>query len=167
MTDNCLNSSAQFRYLENELLHNIDKDGTLVCPLEKKSYKHRWAIYKGLHGFGTTYQSKSIHRLKQTDDGRLLLYNMADPVCAEPQTTYVIRKKICDKNIQRFTLGKCYLLSYLVDETFVYCIIFPQAFIFSVSACCLKRNIFHACSFPMSNIPMNIFTITKHLLQKR
>ena len=117
MIDNCLSSGAQFRYLENELLHNIDKDGTLVCPWPNQSYRHRWAIYKGLRGSGITYQSKSIHRLKQTDAGRLLLYNMANPVCAEPQTTYVIGKKTCDKNIQRFTFGKWYLLSYLVDET--------------------------------------------------
>ena len=121
MIDNCLNSSAQFRYLENELLHNIDKDGTLVSPRSTdKSYKHRWAIYKGIHGSATTYQSNSIHRLKQTDDGRLLLYNIADPVCAEPQTTYVIREKVCDKNIQKFTFGKWNSLSYVVDKNFVY-----------------------------------------------
>ena len=164
MIDNCLNSSAQFRFLENELLHNIEKDGTLVCPWPDKSYKHRWAIYKGLRGPGITYQSKSIHRLKQTDAGRLLLYNMANPVCAEPQTTYVIRKKACDKNIQRFTFGKWYLLSYLVDEKFVYCIILPQAFIFCAPAGCLKRNISHACSH--EEYSMHDKGITKHLLQK-
>ena len=105
MIDNCLNSSAQFSYLENELLHNIDKDETLVSP-PVENYKHRWAIYKGIRGFGLKYQSKSIHRLKQTDAGRLLLYNMKEPVCAEPQTTYVIRSKICNKTIQKFTFGK-------------------------------------------------------------
>ena len=151
MIDNCLNSSAQFRYLENELLHNIDKNGTLVSPQPKnENYKHRWAVYKGIRGSGITYQSISIHRLKQTDAGRLLFYNRKDPVCAEPQTTYVIRKKICDKNIQSFTFGKMNSLSYLVDENFVYCIILLQAFNFYVSGCML-----------------NIFAITKHLLQKR
>ena len=106
MIDNCLNSSAQFSYLETELLHNIDKDGTLVSPPAiNKAYKHRWAIYKGIRGSGLTYQNNSIHRLKQTD-GRLLLYNMKEPVCAEPQTTYLIRNKMCDKNIQKFTFGK-------------------------------------------------------------
>ena len=128
MIDNCLNSSAQFRFLENELLHNIDKDGTLVSPWSDKNYRHRWAIFKGIHGFGITYQNRPIHRLKQTDAGRLLFYNMPHPVCAEPQTTYVIRKKTCDKNIQLFTFGKWNSLSYLVDKKFVYCLIL-QVFI--------------------------------------
>ena len=70
-----------------------------------KPTKRRWAIYKGMRGSGLTYQNNSIHRLKQTG-GRLLLYNMTDPVCAEPNTTYVIRNKTCDNNIQRFTFGK-------------------------------------------------------------
>ena len=108
MIDNCLNSSAQFRYLETELLHNNDKGGTLVSPLPTDTnYKRRWAIYKGMQGPGLTYQSNSFHRLRQTDAGHLLLYNMADPVCAEPdnETTYVIRNQICDKSGQRFTFG--------------------------------------------------------------
>ena len=106
MIDNCLKPSAQFRYLQNELLHNIDKDGTLVSPLAKhKIYERRWAIYKGIRGYGLKYQNSSIHRLKQTD-GRLLLYYMKKPVCAEPQTTYVIRNKTCNIKIQRFTFGK-------------------------------------------------------------
>ena len=106
MIDNCLNNSAQFRYLETELLHSIDRDGTLVSPLATdRHYKRRWVIYRGIQTSGPIYQRSAIHRLKQTDAGRLLLYNMADPVCAEPRTTYVIRNRICDKNIQRFTFG--------------------------------------------------------------
>ena len=109
MIDNCLDFSAQFRFLENEILHNIDKGGTLVSPRpteENYEYKHRWAIYKGIEDSGIKFQSDSSHRLKQTDAGRLLLYNRTDPVCAEPQTTYVIRNTTCDEKFQRFTFGK-------------------------------------------------------------
>ena len=141
MIDNCLNSSAQFRFLENEIVHNIDKGGTLVSPrpTEKNyEYKHRWAIYKGIEDSGITYQSDTSHRLKQTDAGRLVFYNMPDPVCAEPQTTYVIRKKTCDKNIQRFTFGKWNSFSNLVDKNFVYCIILLQVLIFCVPQTSIK-----------------------------
>ena len=110
MTENCLKPIAQFRYLESELLHNIENNGTLVSPADNAAYKHRWAIYKGIQSTGLAYQNSLIHRLKQTDAGRLLLYNMKEPVCAEPQTTYVIRNKTCNAKIQRFTFGKLNLV---------------------------------------------------------
>ena len=109
MTDNCLNSSAQFRYVEIERLQNIEKYGTLISPIPYfTEYKSRWAVYRGLRGTALSYETKPIHRLKQTDVGSLRLYNMKEPVCAdlEAETTYVKRNKICDKYIQRFTFGK-------------------------------------------------------------
>ena len=48
MTDNCLNSSAQFRYLNSELLHNTEKDGTLVSPRFGANFKNRWSVYHGI-----------------------------------------------------------------------------------------------------------------------
>lgn len=109
MTDNCLNSSAQFRYLENELLHNIEKDGTLASPVPEYQRNHnRWVVYKGLRDNAPAYQNKAVHRLEQTDAGSLRLYSMKKPVCAEPEsgTTYVKRNKTCNEDIQKFTFGK-------------------------------------------------------------
>ncbi len=103
MTDNCLDDKAQFRYLDSELLHNIEKDGTLLSPTGH-TFQSRWAVYKGVSGGGKNYQENTVHRLKQTYAESLFLYNMN--VCAEPSTKYVLRKTYCNRATQKFTFGK-------------------------------------------------------------
>ena len=105
MTDNCLNSSAQFRYVDNELLHNIKKDGTLVSPLPN-TYKSRLAVYHGVSKKGLHYQKSVEHRLKQTDAGSLFFYNTRTPACAAPKTKFIKRNTACDEASQDFTFGK-------------------------------------------------------------
>ena len=107
MTDNCLNSSAQFRYLETELLHNIDKDGTLASPLPANTfYNCSLAVYHGVSKNGLNYQKSLDHRLKQTDAGSLFFHNMRIPVCAAPETKFIKRSTTCDRKSQDFTFGK-------------------------------------------------------------
>jgi hypothetical protein len=108
MIDNCLNGSAQFRYLDTELLHNIEKSGTLVAPYPRDSrYKTRWAVYKGVAQGGIDYQQRDIHRLKQTAAGYLYLHSMG--AYAEPSKTsqYLLRRTSTSPNTrQKFTFGK-------------------------------------------------------------
>ena len=109
MIDNCLDEKAQFRYLDSELLHNIDKDGTLMSP-RTSSYKSRWAVYKGVAAGGRHYQQRAEHRLKQTAAGSLFFYSI-DRVCAEPDSSnYVLRKTSCGTTKQIFTFGKWNIL---------------------------------------------------------
>ena len=105
MTDNCLDDKVQFRYLDSELLHNIEKDGTLISPDQPTVYKSRWAVYKGVSPIAKNNQKSADNRLKQTDTESLFLYNMN--VCAEPSTKYVMRKTYCNTTKQQFTFGKC------------------------------------------------------------
>ena len=70
MTDNCLDKKAQFRFLDSQQLHNIEKDGTLVSS-PNADYKGRWAVYKGLASGARRYQQSADHRLKQTAAGSL------------------------------------------------------------------------------------------------
>ena len=109
MADNCLDVKAQFRYLHNDLLHNIKKAGTLVSPLPKNSkYKGRWAVYKGVSSTGRNYQNNLKHRLKQTDFGSLRLEQ--DEICAELSKTYLMRKTYCNNLEQMFTFGMSNML---------------------------------------------------------
>ncbi len=103
MTDNCLDDTAQFRYLDNEQLHNIEMGGTLLSPPDT-IYQRRWAVYKGVSSRANKYQKGDEHRLKQTDAESLFLYKMN--VCAEPSTRYVLRKRYCNTTEQKFTFGK-------------------------------------------------------------
>ncbi len=104
MTDNCLDDKAQFRYLDSELLHNIEKQGTLISPDQPSVYKSRWVVYKGATSTAKNNQKSAVHRLKQTDAESLFLYNMN--VCAEPSTKYILRKTYCNRTTQKFTFGK-------------------------------------------------------------
>ncbi len=105
MTENCLDVKAQFRYVNSELLHNIEKEGTLISPPPShKGYMSRWAVYKGVSGTAKTSQNSTDNYLKQTDAESLFLYNMN--VCAEPSTKYVMRKTHCNTAKQTFTFGK-------------------------------------------------------------
>ena len=104
MTDNCLDDKAQFRYLDSELLHNIEKSGTLISPDNPTFYKSRWTVYKGESITAKVFQKSADNRLKQTDAESLFLYNMN--VCAEPSTKYVLRKAYCNTTEQEFTFGK-------------------------------------------------------------
>ena len=100
MTNDCLDHKAQFLYLNNtELLHNIEKGGTLMS--DTGSYKSRWAVYKGVSEKALTTQKKPRFNLKQTTHGSLT----QDNICAEPGTTYLIRKS-CGGTNQQFTFGK-------------------------------------------------------------
>jgi hypothetical protein len=107
MTDDCLDDKAQFRYLDTELLHNIEKEGTLVSS-SNKNYKSRWSVYKGVSTNGILYQDDATHSLKQTDAGSLFFYKRDDPVCAEsePSSQYLLRKTYCNKTQQEFTFGE-------------------------------------------------------------
>ena len=103
MTDDCLDNKAQFRYLDSELLHNIEKGGTLMSTSDSR-YKSRWVVYKGVSVGGKNSQKSADNHLKQTDAEYLSLYNIN--VCAEPSTTYVMRRTYCDRANQKFTFGK-------------------------------------------------------------
>ncbi|CAB4024291.1 ---NA---, partial [Paramuricea clavata] len=98
MTNNCLNDKAQFRYLDSELLNNIETNGTLVYS-RNSEYSRRWAVCKGV----SSAANNPDYRLKQTNAGSLFLYNMG--VCAEPSTKYVAMKPYCDTTEQKFTFG--------------------------------------------------------------
>ena len=102
MTDNCLDNKAQFRYLDSELLHNIEVGTLLSSP--RADYFSRWAVYKGVSSSAKEYQRSATNHLKQTDAESLSLYNMK--VCAEPSAKYVMRKTYCDGENQTFTFGK-------------------------------------------------------------
>ena len=109
MTVNCLNNKAQFRYLSNQVLINIEKDGTLITPADpsyKSLYKSRWAVYKVVSLVSKRYQNRTIHRLKQTARGSLLFYDRDNPVCAEPSSKYLLSTTYCNTTKQEFTFGK-------------------------------------------------------------
>ena len=103
MTDNCLDDKAQFLYLNNtELLHNIEKEGTLMSDKRIKPYKSRWAVYKGIHKAAAATQNSPKYNLKQTARGSLA----QDKICAKPEIKYVKRSSDCDRANQQFTFGK-------------------------------------------------------------
>ena len=100
MTDNCLDHKAQFLYLNNtELLHNIEKKGTLLST--GGVYKSRFAVFKGVGTKQLVTQKNPRFNLKQTTDG----YLTQDNICAEPGTQYLNRKR-CGGTNQQFTFGK-------------------------------------------------------------
>ena len=106
MTDNCLDNKTEFRYLDSQLLHNIEKEGSLVSPTDIR-FKGRWAVYKGIATGGKYFQQKVEHRLKQTAAGSLTFYARNDTVCAEPDSSnYLLRKTSCGTTQQNFTFGK-------------------------------------------------------------
>ena len=122
MTDNCLARKAQFRYLESELLHNIQMNGTLVSPPDG-IFEGRCVVYKGVGNQGKNYQRNLIHCLKQTPSGSLFFYKMKifrtkqpDPVCAEPNISskYLMRKTYCNTAQQEFTFGKKNIRKHLI-----------------------------------------------------
>ena len=107
MTENCLNVSAQFRYLDSEILYNIGKDGTFVSVDSNSNYQKRLAIYKAVDPRSESYRNNQIHRLKQTANGTLYFYNKAK-ICAETSQSdnYVKGEKACEgKPEQNFTFG--------------------------------------------------------------
>ena len=100
MTDNCLDHKAQFLYLnDTELLHNIEKKGTLLST--GGVYKDRWAVFKGVGKKQLETQKKPRFNLKQTAHG----YLTQDNICAEPGTKYLNRES-CGGTNQQFTFGK-------------------------------------------------------------
>ena len=107
MTDNCLNVSAQFNYLNTGLLQNIDKEGILVSP-SNEIYKNRFTVLKGVYA-AIKFQSKHEHSLKQTKGGCLLFYKMNASVCSDPTSAYVLKNTTCDTKRQNFTFGMWYL----------------------------------------------------------
>ena len=109
MIDNCLDFKAQFRYLNPELLQNIESGGILMTSTTN-SYKDRWAVYKGVSSGAKKVQNGQDHYLKQTNSNSLSLYNL--DVCAEPSinsnTAYVMKRAIsqCKEIKHEFTFGK-------------------------------------------------------------
>ena len=111
MTYDCLDRKAQFRFLDSQLLHNIEKNGTLASPVVTSravdKYLGRLVVYQGISDGGKTAQKLQIHRLKQTAGGSLVLYKRRHPLCVEPNSSkYLIRKTFCDTTKQKFTFGK-------------------------------------------------------------
>ena len=106
MVNNCLNVSAQFRYLDTELLQNIKTGGTLASNAKKEmKFLNRLFIYYGKNEQGKTFQGISDHHLKQTDAGSLFLYE-AD-FCVQPTRSFVdLKKDGCSDVEQNFTFGK-------------------------------------------------------------
>ncbi|CAB4007475.1 uncharacterized protein LOC110250238 [Paramuricea clavata] len=119
MTDNCLNVSAQFRYLDSPLLHNIEKNGTLISTSNIKEYQGRWAVYKGVAADAITIQNGPRFRVKQTDSGSLFSYDTRENVCAEPSTKYVLRNATCDTEKQKVTFGS--VTAYNAKMEYVHC----------------------------------------------
>ena len=105
MTDKCLDTKAQFRYVNNELLHNIVKGGTLGY-YAKSWYNKRWVVYVGVVEEAKQNQDSLEQRLKQTAAGSLSLYYRSHPVCAEPSSKNLSSKRYCDQKNQTFTFGK-------------------------------------------------------------
>ncbi len=108
MVDNCLNEKAKFRYLDSELLRNINTGGTLVSSYPESSLQHLF-IYDGkINTPGINFENNNKHRLKQTNTGSLFLYDTAVNSCAQPNGTYVDQKKDgCTNAVeQKFTFGK-------------------------------------------------------------
>ena len=109
MTNNCLDVKAQFRYLNSELLRNIENGGILMAS-KSHSYKNQWAVYTGVSNTAKKTQKSSDHYLKQTNSGSLSLYKMH--VCAKPsinaKRSYVlmVTGSPCRKKKQEFTFGK-------------------------------------------------------------
>ena len=102
MTENCLDVTAQFLYLNNtELLHDVQKGGTLISD-PRKDYRGRWAVYKAVKYSAKRTQYDTKFNLKQTANGSLT----QDNICAEPETKYVKRRNYCDRTNQQFTFGK-------------------------------------------------------------
>ena len=108
MVSNCLNGSAQFRYLDTELLQNIKTRGTLASDSTNTKFLNRLFIYVGKNPNGKNFQKSSVHRLKQTDAGSLFLYDSSVNSCAQPNGSYVdLKKDGCrDVTVQKFTFGK-------------------------------------------------------------
>ena len=107
MTDNCLNVSAQFNYLDTGLLQNIDEEGTLVSPSDE-IYKNRFAVLKDVQDAALKFQSKHEYSLKQTKGGSLSFYKMNASGCADPTPAYVLKNTTCDTKRQNFTFGMWY-----------------------------------------------------------
>ena len=111
MTYDCLDRKAQFRFLDSQLLHNIEKNGTLaslvVMYLALDKYPGRLVVYQGKSDLGKKAQKLAKHRLKQTARGSLFFYERRDRVCVEPNSSkYLIMKTFCDTTKQKFTFGK-------------------------------------------------------------
>ena len=109
MTDNCLDVRAQFRYLNPELLQNIESGGILMTS-PSWDYRSRWVVYRGVSSSAKRTQYGKNHYLKQTNFTSLSLYNLG--VCAEPsinsKNSYVMKTAItqCNETKHEFTFGK-------------------------------------------------------------
>ena len=110
MTNNCLDVKAQFRYLNSELLQNIENGGILMASKRNPGYNKQWAVYTGVSNNAKEIQKSPDHYLKQTNSGSLSLYKMH--VCPEPsinaKTSYVlmVEDSTCRETKQEFTFGK-------------------------------------------------------------
>jgi hypothetical protein len=109
MVNNCFNVSASFRYLDTELLQNIDTRGTLASFYDNpERYKNRWFVYKGKNDRGLNFEKEDSHRLKQTVAESLYFYDKAVNSCGQPNGTYLDLKRDGCSNTpeQKFTFGK-------------------------------------------------------------
>lgn len=66
-----------------------------------------WFVYYGKDKSAKTFKAREDHKLKQTPTGSLWFYRKPKWVCAEPNpSTCVERKLYCDKKQQFFSFGK-------------------------------------------------------------
>lgn len=106
---NCLNVTAQFRYLRyEEVVHSIAGEGTLTF-ISGNKYKRRMLIYNATKH--PDYESDPIHRMKQKAAGSLFFYDISIDSCAQPDANgrYIMQKsRGCDdtEEQQKFTFGK-------------------------------------------------------------
>ena len=109
MVNNCLNSSAQFHYLDSGLVENIEKKGTLAANYkDSQVYKTRLFIFASKNKEGKGFQTKKRHHLKQTSSQSLVFPGKKAESCAQPNGAYVHMKNGGCQNIanQKFTFGK-------------------------------------------------------------
>ncbi|XP_028399360.1 uncharacterized protein LOC114522810 [Dendronephthya gigantea] len=103
MVTNCLDDLALFRYLDNEVLHNIETEGNVVS--DYPHYNSRLLIYDGNNKRGRDYANSTKHRIKQTVGGSLYLYDVND--CVQPSVQYVdVKDTSCtEEAAQKITFG--------------------------------------------------------------
>ena len=72
MVNNCLKRTAQFRYLnKTELIHNVDKGGSLVCLPGDATYRNNLLVYDGVKASAIAFEKKNVHSIKQEVSGSL------------------------------------------------------------------------------------------------
>ncbi|XP_028399361.1 uncharacterized protein LOC114522811 [Dendronephthya gigantea] len=107
MVDNCLKSSAQFRYIDKtEVIHNIDKRGSLICIPKDRTYRYNLLVYDGVKPAAITFEKDKDHSIKQKVSGSLFFYERKYCVRSNGlgASVTVVTEANC-KNARTFTFG--------------------------------------------------------------